>query len=186
LEEDIMKISRLGTVPLGLAGSLVLAASLFTFQLQAQDAAKPVLAVAAFGFVDTSGELRDQTTEHATRLEAVNHTLLEGLGDASSNVEALALDCGENVCTGNISALPQMVQEARTAGARYLLFGQVQKMSTLIGSMRFAMLDLEANSAVCDRFLTYRGDTDEAWRRASNMLVEEIRQDCLGQEPAVP
>src|SRR5690606_24483601 len=72
------------------------------------------------------------------------------------------------------------------SGARYLLFGQVQKMSTLIGSMRFAMLDLEANSAVCDRFLTYRGDTDEAWRRASNMLVEEIRQGCLGQEPRDP
>lgn len=181
-----MKILRHGIVPIGFTGLLVLAASLSPVQLRAQDAAKPVLAVAAFGFVDTSGELRDQTIEHATRLEAVNHTLLEGLGDASSSVETFALDCGENDCTGAISALPQMVQEARTSGARYLLFGQVQKMSTLIGSMRFAMLDLEANSAVCDRFLTYRGDTDEAWRRASNMLVEEIRQDCLGQEPTDP
>src|SRR5690554_2554710 len=101
-----MKISRVGTVPIGLSGLLVLAAALLPSELQAQDGAKPVLAVAAFGFVDTSGEIRDQTAEHAGRLEKVNHTLIEGLGDASSNVEAVALDCGENDCTGDVSALP--------------------------------------------------------------------------------
>ena len=52
-------------------------------------------------------------------------------------------------------------------------------MSTLVGWVKFAVLDLGDNKAVCDRYLTYRGDTDEAWRRAAKFTTRDIEEHCI-------
>ncbi len=65
------------------------------------------------------------------------------------------------------------------AGATLLLVGEVHKTSTLVGWMKFAVLDLRRRTATCDRLLTYRGDTDEAWHRAAQFAVRDIERNCI-------
>ncbi|MER9328559.1 DUF2380 domain-containing protein [Mesorhizobium sp. M0488] len=118
------------------------------------------LAVAGFSFKDTSGEVRDQTAEHAARLKAFGAVLHDDLS-ASPKIDLVALPCEADRC-GDLGSI---ATQARAASAKYLLVGEVHKMSTLIGWVKFVVLDLSENKPVCDRYLTYRGDTDEAWRR---------------------
>ena len=75
--------------------------------------------------------------------------------------------------------LGALAAQARAADAKYLLVGEVHKMSTLVGWVKFAVLDLEANKPLCDRYLTYRGDTDEAWRRAAAFTARDVDKYCM-------
>ena len=136
------------------------------------------LAVANFDFKDTSGETRDQTAEHDARLKAFGVALQHGLSD-TKKIQLVALPCATEHCTVSDPGLADLSTQARTAGARYLLIGQVHKMSTLVGWVKFAVLDLSDNKPVCDRYLTYRGDTDEAWRRAAEFTTRDIGKHCI-------
>ncbi|HEU0221358.1 MAG TPA: DUF2380 domain-containing protein [Paracoccaceae bacterium] len=138
----------------------------------------PRLALAGFDFRDTSGEVRDQTAEHAARLRGFDATLREGLA-AQAGLALVALPCEAARCTARDPGLPVLAAQAEAAGVRFLVFGEVHKMSTLIGWVKFAMLDLQANKPACDRFLSYRGDTDEAWRRAADVTLRNIVDKCL-------
>ncbi len=62
---------------------------------------------------------------------------------------------------------------------RFLLVGEVHKTSTLVGWIKFAVLDLRGKTTTCDRFLTYRGDTDEAWHRAAEFAGRDIGRNCI-------
>lgn len=143
----------------------------------ADNAGKPVMAVAGFDFRDTSGEIRDQSAEHEARLNDVASTLLEGLSE-SGNFEPIALNC-QNGCSARTAGLEALSRKAGAIEADYLLVGEVHKMSTLVGWMKFAVLDLAEKKPVCDRFLTYRGDTDEAWHRAAEFVVRDIERHCV-------
>jgi hypothetical protein len=132
------------------------------------------LAVAGFSFKDTSGEIRDQTAEHAARLKAFGAVLNDDLA-ASPKIDPVALPCEASQC-GDLGAL---AAQAKAASARFLLVGEVHKMSTLVGWVKFAVLDLDGNKPVCDRYLTYRGDTDEAWRRAAAFTARDVGKYCL-------
>ncbi len=139
------------------------------------DAAEPsTLAVASFNFRDTSGEVRDQTAEHAARLKAFGAVLRDDLS-ASPKIDLVALPCEAGRC-GDIGAI---ATQAKAASAKYLLVGEVHKMSTLVGWVKFAVLDLSQNKPVCDRYLTYRGDTDEAWRRAAAFTARDVDKYCM-------
>jgi hypothetical protein len=139
------------------------------------NAAEPsTLAVASFDFKDTSGEVRDQTAEHAARLKAFGAVLQNDLS-ASPKIDLIALPCEAGQC-GDLGAL---ATQARATSAKYLLVGEVHKMSTLVGWVKFAVLDLDDNKPVCDRYLTYRGDTDEAWRRAAAFTARDVGKYCM-------
>lgn len=143
------------------------------------DAAEPAtLATSGFDFRDTSGEARDQRAEHAKRLKVLGTALQEGLS-TSGRMNVVPLTCGGGKCTARTAGLEALSVQAREAGARYLLVGEVQKMSTLVGGVKFAVLDLASNKPTCDRFLSYRGDTDEAWRRAGAFAAQDIEKRCL-------
>jgi len=148
-------------------------------QTDARPADHPVLAIAGFDFLDTSGEVRDQSEEHAERLKAVTATLVDELSTATDLVKPAILNCAKAECSMATAGVPQLAERARLSGGRYLLFGRVHKMSTLVGWMKFAVVDLQADKPVCDRFLTYRGDTDEAWYRATRMMARDIVKNCL-------
>ncbi|RWP06048.1 DUF2380 domain-containing protein [Mesorhizobium sp.] len=134
------------------------------------------LAVADFEFRDTSGEVRDQTAEHEARLKAFDVALQDGL---SEKIKLVALPCQAEQCTIKDPGLVDLSKQAKTASAKYLLIGQVHKMSTLVGWVKFAVLDLSNNKPVCDRYLTYRGDTDEAWRRAAEFTARDVEKHCI-------
>lgn len=136
------------------------------------------LAIAGFDFRDTSGEVRDQVALHEARLKAFGTTLHDALAD-NPKIELVPLGCGADPCTPRKSGLDVLSAKARTDGSRYLLVGEVHKMSTLVGWVKFAVLDLNENKPVCDRYLTYRGDTDEAWRRAADFAARDIEKNCI-------
>lgn len=141
-------------------------------------AAEPVgLAVAGFDFVDTSGEVRDQGADHARRLAALNKTVATSLS-GDNRVTVVSLECF-GTCSAATDGLEFLSEQAVKAGATHLLIGQVRKMSTLIGGVKFAIIDLSTNRATCDRFLSYRGDTDEAWGRAAIYTAMDVVKHCL-------
>jgi uncharacterized protein DUF2380 len=151
-------------------------ALLFALAPSALAQAPARLAVADFDFTDTSGEVHDQTAEHAARLEAFAATLREGL--AGAGIEIVSLDCPEP-CTGGDPGIPALSGAAKAAGARYLLVGQVRKISTLIGTVQFGVIDLAEARVACDRSLSYRGDTDEAWHQAAEFAVGDVERTCV-------
>ncbi|MEH2470000.1 hypothetical protein V1281_000753 [Nitrobacteraceae bacterium AZCC 2161] len=138
----------------------------------------PTLAAANFDFRDTSGEVRDQTAEHEARLKAFGVTLRDGLS-GNQKIELKALTCQAAQCSAQTPGLVALATQAKTAGVRYLLFGEIHKMSTLVGWVKFAVLDLKDDKPVCDRFMTYRGDNDEAWQHAAKFTVRDIEQNCF-------
>ena len=141
-------------------------------------AAEPVtVATAGFDFVDTSGEMRDQTAEHDQRLQALDRTILDSLA-AEKNLRTVPLDCVDK-CTVESAGVEALSRRAVEAGASHLLVGQVRKMSTLVGGVKFAVIDLDTNRPTCDRFLSYRGDTDEAWSRAAAFAAQDVARHCL-------
>lgn len=167
------RFSAYGGLFIALAGAIGSASSAFA------DTAVPIsLAITNFDFRDTSGEVRDLSAEHASRLKAMGITLQEGLS-ASKRVNVVPMTCEAGKCTARTAGLEALSIQARGAGANYMLIGEVHKLSTLIGEVKFAVFDLTSNKPVCDRFLSYRGDTDEAWRRAAAFAANDIEKHCF-------
>lgn len=161
-------------------GVFMALAGIFAFASAAMaDAVKPAkLAIANFAFRDTSGEVRDQTAEHEARLKAFGVALQASLSE-KQKFGLVALACQTETCTARDPGIDNLLTQARTVGARYLVVGEVHKMSTLVGWASFAVLDLNDNKPTCDRFLTYRGDTDEAWLRAAKSVARDVANHCI-------
>jgi len=162
----------------GTLAFIIAAAAAAAPAFQAAHATEPVaLAVAGFDFVDTSGEAKVQTADHARRLTSLDQTV-SGTLAGESELKLVALDCS-STCSAGTVGLESLARQALQAGASHLLIGQVRKMSTLIGGVKFAVIDLGTNSPTCDRFLSYRGDTDEAWSRAAAYTARDVVKHCL-------
>ncbi|YCI06114.1 DUF3280 domain-containing protein (plasmid) [Ensifer sp. D2-11] len=136
------------------------------------------LAVASFDFHDTSGEVEDQITEHEARLTAFVFTVREKLAEHHT-ITLTSLACEHEQCTARERGIAELSEQAKSAGASYLLIGEVHKMSTLVGWVKYALLDLNSNKPTCDRFLSYRGDTDEAWQRAARFVARDVERNCI-------
>lgn len=135
----------------------------------------PRIAVAKFDYKDTSGEVRDQTAEHAERLELFRTRLEAGLTAEAGAYVAVPLGCmGRDACSLETLRPELMLRAARAAGADYLVFGGVHKMSTLVGFGRIDVLDVAADRLVFDRVISFRGDTDEAFARAADFVASDI------------
>jgi hypothetical protein len=142
-------------------------------QGRAQDGV-PALAVAEIQYVDTSGEAIDQSADHQRRLRAFEASLRTDL-TASGKLRNVVLDCPPNACSvGDIDA-DQLIGKAQAAGADFLLISSFHKMSTLVQWAKFDMIDVKARNLMFDRLITFRGDNDEAWRRAETFIVRDIR-----------
>lgn len=136
------------------------------------------LAVAAFDFRDTSGEPRDQTAEHAARLKLFDAALREELA-RHARIRPLALACRVELCSARNAGLEAVLAQAKAAQAHFLMIGEFHKISTLIGALKLAVYDLGDGRVTCDRSLSYRGDTDEAFLRAARFAAREIAERCI-------
>jgi Protein of unknown function (DUF2380) len=141
-------------------------------QSQAQGEA-PVLAVAEIQYVDTSGEVIDQSADHFRRLREFEASLRTDLA-ASGKVRNVALDCPPAACSVGDIDVEQLVAKAQAAGAGYLLISSFHKMSTLVQWAKFDIVDVKARNVVFNRLVTFRGDNDTAWRHAETFVVREI------------
>ena len=139
---------------------------------QAQDK-PPVLAVAEIQYIDSSGEVADQSADHVRRLREFEASLRTDL-TASGKLRSTVLDCPPNACSvGEIDA-DQLLDRAHAARAARLLIGSVHKMSTLVQWAKFEIVDVKTRKVVFNRLVTFRGDNDRAWRRAESFIAREI------------
>jgi hypothetical protein len=137
-------------------------------------AAEPVkLAIADFDYHDTSGEAQDQTAAHAERLK----NFVGLVGDeltASGKYRIVSLTCPKPPCSADRMDAQSLTDAARQSGARLLLYGGIHKMSTLIQFGKAQIADLQTDKLVYDKTISFRGDDDNAWRRASEFLAEDL------------
>jgi hypothetical protein len=75
----------------------------------------------------------------------------------------------------------ELFDATRKAGARLLLFGGVHKMSTLVQWAQAQIIDIEKNIVIDDRHLSFRGDSDDAWRRAEAFLAKKLTEENIPQ-----
>jgi hypothetical protein len=153
-------------------GLAVVAVICCTAQSHAQ-AEPPVLAVAEIQYIDTSGEVVDQSADHFRRLREFEAAMRTNLA-ASGKVKTAALDCPPNACSvGDIEA-DQLLGKAEAAGAGYLLISSFHKLSTLVQWAKFDLIDVKTHNVVFNRLVTFRGDNDKAWQHAASFIVREI------------
>ena len=133
----------------------------------------PAVAVAEISFVDTSGEVVDQSADHSRRLREFAAALRSDLS-ASGKLRGIALDCSPNACSIGDMDADRLVEKAQAAGAVYLVISSFHKTSTLIQGEKFEIVDVKARSKVVDRLISFRGDNDEAYRRAEGFIVRQI------------
>jgi hypothetical protein len=159
-----------------LAGVLVLAnifvlASVFVTTRAAT--AEETILLTPFGYLDTSGEPRDQKTEHARRLAAMEADI-KGRLEAKGLFRIVAPPQGETPCPqGETNCI---LEQARNAGARLVLAGTVQKASTMESNVWMGVFEANDGKRVFFRQATFRGDTDDAWRHAAAFLSREITE----------
>ena len=134
----------------------------------------PTVAVPTFGYIDTSGEMRNQASEHAAQTERLATSLQQGL-TASGRYRGIAIDCGGKPCSaGQGDDVADLAAKARDAGASVLLFGVVEKQSTLISWMRVRAIDTATGRVLFDKFLSFRGDDDAAWQHLEKFVLRQF------------
>jgi hypothetical protein len=131
-----------------------------------------VIAVARFEYLDTSGEVRDQRNEHESRLKAFLAALREDLA-ATGKYGVVSLSCEGTSCSASDDP-SQLLEQGRRSGADVVIFGGIHKLSSLIQWMKVTALDVETKTVVFERLLSFRGDSDEAWRRSEKFLAQDL------------
>jgi hypothetical protein len=138
------------------------------------------LAVIDFDYRDTSGEARDQKAEHERRLREFMDALRRDL-ESGAVYKVVKVDCGTEPCSAMRLTPEELFDATRKAGARLLLFGGVHKMSTLVQWAQAQIIDIEKNIVIDDRHLSFRGDSDDAWRRAEAFLAKKLTEENIPQ-----
>ncbi|MCJ2096568.1 DUF3280 domain-containing protein [Methylobacterium sp. J-072] len=130
--------------------------------------------------LDTSAEPTDQRAAHTERLTSLGSDLASALGtpDLYRTVRVKADDL-HAACPSE--APDCLLGFVRAAGASLAFVGVVHKSSTLIMQMWARIVDARSGQVLFTRELNFRGDTDEAWRRATEFLVAQIRSDPPSQ-----
>jgi len=131
------------------------------------------VAVVDFQYVDTSGEPTDQSADHQRRLRTFMQALRADLAMKAED-EVVTPVCGQAPCELERTPIAGITRAAAAAGAKVLIIGAIHKESTLLQWMKTTVIDLNSNQVLADKLLTFRGDNDEAWRRAEAFVVDDV------------
>ena len=163
--------TKLSSAGLAFVAAAVLSASPIRQSLAQGEA--PTFAVAEIQYVDTSGEVIDQSADHVRRLREFEASLRTDLA-ASGKVRNIILDCPAGACSVGELDADQLLAKAQAAGAAYLLISSFHKLSTLVQWAKFDIIEVKTRNVVFNRLVTFRGDNDKAWRHAESFIVREI------------
>lgn len=141
----------------------------------------PVIAIADFDYVDTSGELVDQHDQHQRRLLGFEQQLSDGL--AKGGYQPVHLKCSAPVCSSRSLTPAELIVSAINSGADLIVFGGFHKMSTLVQWILVDVADVSANKLLLQRLLTFRGDTDIAWDHAARYVANLLNDTIHWQRP---
>jgi Protein of unknown function (DUF2380) len=156
-------------------------ATALSFQMGPAVSAVPfTVAVADFDYFDTSGEVKDQSAEHKARVANFSELLRVKLG-AQSGFRVMSLECPEPPCTPVNMRADNFIAAAHRSGARFIVYGGIRKMSTLVQWGDVELLDLETDKVVFKQTVTFRGDTDEAFSRAAAFVGDAVRGAMAGK-----
>jgi hypothetical protein len=75
----------------------------------------------------------------------------------------------------------EFIAAGRRSGARFVVYGGIRKMSTLVQWGDVELLDLDANKLLLKRTVSFRGDNDEAYSRAAAFVGETVRDAIKGK-----
>lgn len=125
------------------------------------------LAILPVKLLDTSHEARDQAQDHERRLELLAKVLASGM--AGQRIERTEV---ERACSPQTTDC--LVKLLRDRGAERGLFVVVQKTSTLILQIFADLVDIRNEKLLVHKELNFRGDNDEAWRRAGEFLARQL------------
>jgi Protein of unknown function (DUF2380) len=142
--------------------------------LAAEHDAVPVV-VADFDYEDTSGEMEDKRAAHTARVKMFPNLVRERLA-REDKYKVLRLDCAKATCSSDGIGAEDLVAAALTADARLLVYGRIHKMSTLIQWGSIQVVDVQRKQLLLNRLFSFRGDTDEAFRRAAEFVVEMTKE----------
>lgn len=157
-----------------LLGKIATLALALTAMAIRAEALEPVpIAVLDFDYSDTSGEPQDQTEQHQARLHDFAERIRAALS-ASGAYRVVAVECAKPPCSAKNYEAEELFAMTRRAGAKLMLFGGLHKMSTLVQMGRVELIDVVANRLIEERRLSFRGDTDEAWRRAADYVAQKM------------
>jgi hypothetical protein len=130
---------------------------------------------------DTSGEARPQSDTHADRLAALTRYLSRELAEdrlytvvdpapIAADISGIRATQAIDRCNGCERDLARLVHADR------VLVGEIDKVSTLIGSLRLDIVDVATGRSVFSRDLGFRGDTDDAWQHAARFFVRDLKE----------
>jgi Protein of unknown function (DUF2380) len=140
----------------------------------ARTATPLTIAVADFDYTDTSGEVNDQSAAHRARVAQFADLVRENLG-AQGGYRVLPVDCPEHPCTPINMRPDDFIAAVRRSGARFVVYGGIRKMSTLVEWGDVELLDLQSEKLLLQRTVSFRGDNDEAFRRAAAFVGDTLR-----------
>jgi Protein of unknown function (DUF2380) len=133
------------------------------------------IAVADFDYKDNSGEVRDQSAEHKARVAHFAELVRENLS-AQGDTSVLPFDCPQHPCTPIKMGSDDFIAAARRTGARFIVYGGILKVSTLVQNGLVEVLDLQNEKPILMRAVSFRGDNDEAFSRAAAFVGETVRE----------
>jgi uncharacterized protein DUF2380 len=73
------------------------------------------------------------------------------------------------------------IATARRIGARFVVYGGIHKMSTLVQNGLVEVLDIQNEKLILKRTVSFRGDNDEAFSRAAAFVGETVREAMKGR-----
>ena len=125
------------------------------------------LAILPIKMLDTSHEAQDQRGDHARRLALMAEVLAQEMPGTLVAPDAIAAACPRETAECLMTVL-------REGGADQGLFIVVQKSSTLILQAFASLVDVQSGELILHKELSFRGDNDEAWRRAGGFMAGQL------------
>lgn len=161
---SLMKISGFG----------LLIAAVVCSPAHAAGAVPSTLVVLPIKLLDTSNEPTDQASQHAKRLvDFADHLAGDLTRSGLYRASVITADRLRQDCRSEETAC--LLKVAQAHGAETIFVGVVHKSSTLIMQLWARIVDARTGRDIYSRDLNFRGDTDEAWRRAETFLMSQIR-----------
>ena len=147
------------------------AAMLLIIAPQVSVAAPALVLLMPFSYLDTSGEPRNQVRDHEARLAIMASELKTRL-QTDGKYQVASPSAAVAACAATDSEC--ILAAARQAHVDLIFTGAVHKVSTMATQIWVGIFDAATGKRVFYRQLTFRGDTDQAWRRSAEFLARQI------------